>query len=66
MLNKNETKRKESRRLRKTYRSTLTGGRKSPSLGITFQDKSNSIILLCREECGFECRNNTKKIDKNY
>ena len=39
----------------------IVSSSKSPSLGITFQDKSNSIILLCREECGFECRNNTKK-----
>ena len=41
MLNKNETKRKESRRLRKTYRSTLTGGRKSPSLGIEIIKRSS-------------------------
>ena len=39
----------------------IVSSSKSPSLGVTFQDKSNSIILLCREECGFECRNNTKK-----
>jgi len=42
-------------------KETIVSSSKSPSLGVTFQDKSNSIILLCREECGFECRNNSKK-----
>jgi hypothetical protein len=42
-------------------KETVVSSKKTPSLGVTFQDKSNSIIKICRENCGFECRNNTKK-----
>ena len=40
---------------------TLVSSKETPKLGITFKDKSNSIIKICREDCGFECRNNSKK-----
>jgi len=39
----------------------LVSSKETPKLGITFKDKSNSIIKICREDCGFECRNNSKK-----
>jgi hypothetical protein len=42
-------------------KETVVSSKKSPKLGITFQDKCNSIIKICREDCGFECRNNGKK-----
>jgi len=42
-------------------KETIVSSKKSPNLGITFQDKSNSIIKICKEECGFECRNSGKK-----
>ena len=40
---------------------TLVSSKKTPPLGVTFQEKSNSIIKICREDCGFECRKNSKK-----
>jgi hypothetical protein len=42
-------------------KETVVSSKKSPKLGITFQDKCNSIIKICREDCGFEFRNNGKK-----
>ena len=42
-------------------KETLVSSKKTPSLGVTFQDKCNSIIKICREDCGFECRKNSKK-----
>ena len=39
----------------------LVSSKETPKLGITFKDKSNAIIKICREDCGFECRNNNKK-----
>ena len=39
----------------------LVSSKATPNLGVTFKDKSNSIIKICREDCGFECRNNSKK-----
>ena len=42
-------------------KETMVSSKKSPSLGVTFQDKCTSIIKICREECGFDCRNNGKK-----
>jgi hypothetical protein len=42
-------------------KETVVSSKKSPSLGVTFQDKCNSIIKICREDCGFECRKNSKK-----
>ena len=42
-------------------KETMVSSKKSPSLGVTFQDKCTSIIKICREDCGFECRNNGKK-----
>jgi hypothetical protein len=43
------------------FKETVVSSKKTPPLGITFQDKSNSIIKICREDCGFECRKNNKK-----
>ena len=40
---------------------TMVSSKKSPSLGVTFQEKSNSIIKICKDDCGFECRKNSKK-----
>ena len=42
-------------------KETMVSSKKSPSLGVTFQDKCTSIIKICREECSFDCRNNGKK-----
>ena len=42
-------------------KETVVSSKKTPSLGVTFQDKCNSIIKICREDCGFECRKNSKK-----
>jgi hypothetical protein len=42
-------------------KETVVSSKNSPKLGITFQDKCNSIINICKEDCGFECRNNGKK-----
>jgi hypothetical protein len=42
-------------------KETMVSSKKSPSLGVTFQDKCTSIIKICREDCGFDCRNNGKK-----
>jgi hypothetical protein len=42
-------------------KETVVSSKKSPKLGITFQDKCKSIIKICKEDCGFECRNNGKK-----
>jgi hypothetical protein len=39
----------------------LVCSKETPKLGITFKDKSNSIIKICKEECGFEFINNSKK-----
>jgi len=39
----------------------LVSSKATPNLGVTFKDKSNSIITICREDCGFEFRNNSKK-----
>ncbi len=39
----------------------LVSSKETPKLGVTFKDKSNSIIKICREDCGFEIRNNSKK-----
>jgi len=42
-------------------KETVVSSKKSPMLGVTFQDKCTSIIKICREDCGFDCRNNGKK-----
>ena len=42
-------------------KETLVSSKKTPPLGVTFQDKCNSIIKICRDDCGFECRKNSKK-----
>jgi hypothetical protein len=39
----------------------LVSSKETPKLGITFKEKSDSIVKICREDCGFECRNNSKK-----
>ena len=39
----------------------LVSSKQSPKLGVTFKDKCNSIIIICKEDCGFECRDNSKK-----
>ena len=42
-------------------KETIVSSKKSPMLGVTFNDKCTSIIKICKEDCGFECRNNGKK-----
>jgi len=39
----------------------LVSSKETPKLGVTFKEKSNSIIKICKEDCGFEFRNNSKK-----
>jgi hypothetical protein len=39
----------------------LVSSKQSPKLGVTFKDKCNAIIIICKEDCGFECRDNSKK-----
>ena len=39
----------------------LVSSKETPKLGITFKEKSDYIVKICREDCGFECRNNSKK-----
>jgi hypothetical protein len=39
----------------------LVSSKETPKLGVTFKEKSDTIVKICREDCGFECRNNSKK-----
>lgn len=48
----------------KTFHEIIVSSETSPSLGITFAQKSKKITEICKEHCGFDC-NNGKNKQKN-